>query len=78
MHACTSLTAFPVFAVGRLRERNRINRLRSQSIMECYAVEVDFTLIYVAWKMQKSFIRYFILILLKMMVYCVTDVYKIL
>ena len=39
MHACASLTAFPVFAVGQLRERNRIDRLRSQSIMEWYAVE---------------------------------------
>ena len=29
MHACASLTAFPVFAVGQLRERNRIDRLRS-------------------------------------------------
>ena len=48
MHACASLTAFPVFAVGQLRERNRINRLRSQSIMECYAVGVEFPLIYAA------------------------------
>ena len=38
MHACASLTAFPVFAVGQPRERNRINRLRSQSSMECYAI----------------------------------------
>lgn len=48
MHACASLTAFPVFAVRRLRERKRINRLRSQSIMECYAVGVEFPLIYAA------------------------------
>ena len=78
MHACASLTAFSSLAVGQLRERNRINRLRSQSIMECYAVEVDFPLIYAGCKTQKSFRRYFILIPSKMVVYCVTDVYKIL
>lgn len=54
MHACASLTAFPGFAVGQLRERNRINRIRSQSIMECYAIEVDFTLIYVAFQVQQE------------------------
>ena len=62
MHACTSLTAFPVFAVGRLRERNRINRLRSQSIMECYAVEVDFPLIYAVCKVHSQGNKGFILI----------------
>jgi hypothetical protein len=36
------LTAVSVFAVGQSRERNRVNRLRPQSSMECYAVEVDF------------------------------------
>lgn len=54
MHAYASLTASPFFAVERLRERNRINRLRSQSIMECYAIEVDFTLIYVAFQVQQE------------------------
>ena len=39
MHACASLTAFPVFAVGQPRERNRINRLRSLSIMECCTIK---------------------------------------
>ncbi len=38
MHACASLTAFPVFAVRQLRERNRIECLRSQFSMECYAI----------------------------------------
>ena len=38
MHACASLTAFPVFAVGQSRERNRINRLRSLSSIEYYAI----------------------------------------
>lgn len=60
MHACASLTAFPVFAVGQLRERNRINRLRSQPIMECYAVEVDFPLIYVAFKARPKKVKVFI------------------
>lgn len=43
-----------VFVVGQLRERKRINRLRSQSIMECYAVEVDFPLIYVGCRVCKN------------------------
>ncbi len=60
MHACASLTAFPVFAVRQLRERNRINRLRSQSIMECYAVEVDFSLIYAAYKARPKQVKDFI------------------
>lgn len=28
------------FAVGQSRERKRINRLRSQFIVECYAIEI--------------------------------------
>ncbi len=76
MHACASLTAFPVFAVGQLRERNRIDRLRSQSIMECYAVEVDFSLIYAAFSAFSRQIKGFILTHSKMVFYCVTFLYE--
>ena len=60
MHACASLTGFPAFVVGRLKERNRINRLRSQSSIECYAVEVDFPLLYAACKVRSKQVKEFI------------------
>ncbi len=73
MHAYASLTAFPVFAVEQPRERNRTNRSRSQFIMECYAVEVDFALIYAAFREYKSLRRYLICPPLKITSYCVTE-----
>ncbi len=36
-----SLTAFSVFAVEQPRGRKRINRLRPQSMMMCYAIGSD-------------------------------------
>ena len=58
MHACASLTDFPVFAVEQPRERKRINRSRSQSSIECCAVKVDFALIYAAFREYKALRRY--------------------
>ena len=73
MHACASLTAFPVFTVEQPRERNRINRSRSQTSIECYAVEVDFALIYAAFRECKALRRYLICQTLKIASYCVTE-----
>lgn len=74
MHACASLTAFPVFAVRRLRERKRINRLRSQSITQCYAVEVDFPLIYAAFRACLRQVKDFVALSSKWRFYRVTEV----
>ena len=73
MHACASLTAFPVFSVGQPRERNRINRLRSQSIMEWYAIEVKIPWFYAAFRVRSRQVKGFIPLLSKWRFYCVTD-----
>ena len=53
LHACASLTAFPVFAVGQLRERNQ-TAYALNPLWNSYAIEVDFPLIYAACKVRSK------------------------
>ena len=74
MHACASLTAFPVCWAAKRAQSDR--PLTLSAIMECYAVEVDFSLIYAAFSAFSRQIKGFILTHSKMVFYCVTFLYE--